>query len=37
LADRNSALVYEPKYGGRWGVAGALSTAVHRSPNKLLI
>jgi hypothetical protein len=32
----NSALVYEPKYGGR-GVAGSqpMSTAVHRSPNKL--
>jgi hypothetical protein len=33
----NSALVYEPKRGGRGGVAGSqpLSTAVQRSPNKL--
>ncbi len=33
----NSALVYEPKCGGRGGVAGSqpMSTAVHRSPNKL--
>ncbi len=33
----NSALVYEPKCGGRVGVAGSqpMSTAVHRSPNKL--
>ncbi len=33
----NSALVYEPKCGGREGVAGSqpMSTAVHRSPNKL--
>ncbi len=34
----NSALVYEPKCGGRGGgVAGSqpISTAVHRSPNKL--
>ncbi len=33
----NSTLVYEPKCGGRWGVAGSqpMSTAVNRSPNKL--
>jgi len=33
----NSALVYEPKYGGRGGISGSQpkSTAVHRSPNKL--
>ncbi len=32
----NSALVYEPKCGGRVGVAGLpMSTAEHRSPNKL--
>jgi hypothetical protein len=33
----NSALVYEPKCGGRGGVAGSqpMSTAVHRSPQKL--
>jgi hypothetical protein len=33
----NSALVYEPKCGGREGVAGSqtMSTAVHRSTNKL--
>jgi hypothetical protein len=35
----NSALVYEPKCGGREGVAGSqgqpMSTAVHRSQNKL--
>jgi hypothetical protein len=33
----NSALVYEPKCGGRGGFAGSqpVSTAVHRSPNKL--
>ncbi len=33
----NIALVYEPKCGGRGGVAGShtMSTAVHRSPNKL--
>ncbi len=33
----NSALVYEPKCERRGGVAGSppLSTAVHRSPNKL--
>ena len=35
----NSALVYEPKCGGRGGVCGAsaqpMSTAVNRSPNKL--
>jgi hypothetical protein len=33
----NSALVYEPKCGGRRGVRGSqpMSTAVHRSPNKL--
>jgi hypothetical protein len=33
----NSALVYEPKCGGREGVAGSqpMSTALHRSPNKL--
>ncbi len=33
----NSALVYEPKYGGRGRDAGSqsMSTAVHRSPNKL--
>jgi hypothetical protein len=32
-----SVLVYEPKCGGRGGVAGSqpMSTAVHRSPNKL--
>ncbi len=32
----NSALVYEPKCGGRGGVAGSqpMSTDVHRSPNK---
>jgi hypothetical protein len=34
----NSALVYEPKCGGGGGVAGShpISTAVHRSPNKLV-
>ncbi len=33
----NSALVYESNCGGMWGVAGSqpISTAVHRSPNKL--
>jgi hypothetical protein len=33
----NSARVYEPKSGGRGVVAGSqpMSTAVHRSPNKL--
>jgi hypothetical protein len=33
----NSALVYEPKCGDRGGVTGSqsMSTAVHRSPNKL--
>ncbi len=33
----NSALVYEPKCGGRGRVAGSqpMCTAVHRSPNKL--
>ncbi len=33
----NSTLVYEPKCGGRGGVAGSqpMSTAVHRCPNKL--
>ncbi len=33
----NSALVYEPNCGGRGRVAGSqpMSTAVHRSPNKL--
>jgi hypothetical protein len=33
----NSALVYEPKYGGRGGVAASqpMSTAVHWSQNKL--
>ncbi len=33
----NSVLVYEPKCGGRGGIAGSqpISTAVHRSPNKL--
>ncbi len=33
----NSALIYEPKCGGRGCVAGSLpmSTSVHRSPNKL--
>jgi hypothetical protein len=33
----NSALVYEPKCGGRGGVAESqpMSTAVHSSPNKL--
>ncbi len=33
----NSALVYEPECGGSGGVAGSqpMSTAVHRSPNKL--
>ncbi len=33
----NSALVYEPICGGRGGLAGSqpMSTAVHRSPNKL--
>ncbi len=33
----NGALVYEPKCGGRGGVEGyqPMSTAVHRSPNKL--
>ncbi len=33
----NGALVYEPKCWGREGVAGSqtMSTAVHRSPNKL--
>ncbi len=33
----NSALVYEPKSGGRGRVAGSqpMSTAVHRRPNKL--
>jgi hypothetical protein len=33
----SSALVYEPKCGGRGRVAGSqpMSTAVHRSPNKL--
>ncbi len=33
----NNVLVYEPKCGGRGGVAGSqsVSTAVHRSPNKL--
>jgi hypothetical protein len=33
----NSALVYEPKCGGRGRVAESqpMSTAVHRSPNKL--
>ncbi len=32
----NSALVYEPKSGRRWVVAGSqpMSTVVHRSPNK---
>jgi hypothetical protein len=32
----NSPLVYEPKCGDRWGVAGSqpMSAAVHRSPNK---
>jgi hypothetical protein len=35
----NSALVYEPKCGGRGRVAGTqpMSTALHRSPNKLWI
>ncbi len=33
----DSALVYEPKLGGEGGVVGSqpMSTAVHRSPNKL--
>ncbi len=33
----SSALVFEPKCGGRGGVAGPqpMNTAVHRSPNKL--
>ncbi len=33
----NSALVNEPKYGAKGGVAGSqpISIAVHRSPNKL--
>jgi hypothetical protein len=33
----NSALIYEPKFGGRGGVAGfpPMSATVHRSPNKL--
>ncbi len=33
----NSALIYEPKCVGRGGVAGSqpVSTAVHRSPNKV--
>jgi hypothetical protein len=33
----NSALLYEPKCGGRGEVAGSqpMNTAVHRSPNKL--
>jgi hypothetical protein len=33
----NSALVYEPKCGGGGGVPGSqpMSTALHRSPNKL--
>ncbi len=33
----NSALVYEPKCGGKGVVAGSqpMSTAVHRNPNKL--
>jgi hypothetical protein len=33
----NSALAYDPKCGGRVGVAGSqpMSRAVHRSPNKL--
>ncbi len=33
----NSVLVYEPKCGGRVGLLGSqpMSTAVHRSPNKL--
>ncbi len=38
LTSGNSALVYEPKCGGRGeGVAGSqpMSAAVHRSPNKL--
>ncbi len=35
--ETNSTLVYEPKCGGRGRVAGSqpMSTAVHRSPNKL--
>ncbi len=33
----NSALVHEPKCGGKGGILGSqqMSTAVHRSPNKL--
>ncbi len=37
ILETNSALVYEPKCEERGGVAGSqpMSTAVHRSPNKL--
>jgi hypothetical protein len=37
LAEANSAFVYEPKCGGRGGVAGSqpMSTAVYGNPNKL--
>ncbi len=39
LADQYSAIVYDPKSGGKGGSCGVSAneyTAVHRSPNKLL-